>query len=276
MLSQLFYVLAHSLVKMGHAWLSLSVLLMARFGVSAAVLFCIYALSGAWRRPSGKTGSNINLLVFRAVMGLSSMSCYFYALRIGPLGRGNLIFSLGVLWAYVFAVLLKHERPTTRSVLGMCTALLGLSLLFVVRGEGGNIYADLAALVGSLFAGLVMVTIKFLRREHSSRQIVTWFYGLGAVLLIPFVSLDGVVWSWPLVGLVLGIGIAGLLAQWMMTEAYKAVPGSVASSMNLLGTPMMMGSGMLFFAESFQGMEMLGAVCIMIGLVAIVWPRREL
>jgi len=276
MLSQLFYVLAHSLVKMGNAWLSLSVLLMARFGVSAVVLFGVYVLSGAWRGSSEKTGANIKLLIFRAVMGLSSMSLYFYALRVGPLGRGNLIFSLGVLWTYIFSILLKHEKPTTRSILGMCTALFGLSLLFVVRGESGNLYADLAALVGSLFAGLVMVTIKFLRREHSSRQIVTWFYGIGAVCLIPFVSIQNIGWSWPLVGLVLGIGIAGLLAQWIMTEAYKSVPGSVASSMNLLGTPMMMGSGMLFFSESFQGMELLGAVCIMIGLVAIVWPRRAL
>jgi drug/metabolite transporter (DMT)-like permease len=157
----------------------------------------------------------------------------------------------------------------------MGCAVFGLGLLFIIRGQDGNLTADLAALAGAICSGGVMVTIKSLRRTHSSRTIVTWFYGVGAVLLLPFFSRQNVTFTWPLIALILGIGIAGLLAQWIMTDAYKAVPGSVASSMNLLGTPMMMVSGMLFFAETLHMIEMAGAICIMTGLVAIVWPNQS-
>jgi len=311
-LSQVFYVLAHSLVKFGNAWLSLPLLLMARFGVSSVILFGInasmatYARWGTWRRaPSGLAlspnasdtppldqcgvasqhqpnkkfiariilNSANQQLVLRALLGLASMAFYFYALRIGPLGRGNLIFSLGVLWGYIFSIIGKQESPTWRTSLGMLCAISGLGLLFTIRGENGNIYADLAALAGSLCSGMVMVTLKSLRKEHSSRTIITWFYGVGAVWVLPFVSLQNVTFTWPLIGLIIGIGVSGLLAQWLMTDAYKAVPGSVAGSMNLLGTPMMMVSGMLFFSEVLHMVEMMGAFCILVGLVAIVWPK---
>lgn len=278
--SQCFYVLAHSLVKFGNAFLSLPLLLMARFGVSAVILMAIHGL--VWCRDGITektedlpTSPNIKLLIFRAVMGLTAMSLYFYALRIGPLGRGNLIFSLGVLWTYLFSVIGKQEKATWRRSLGFLVALLGLGVLFSVRGAGGNLYADLAALVGSICSGFVMITIKALRRNHSSRMVVTWFYGVGAILLLPFLSFQGVIWTWPLLFLILGIGISGLLAQWIMTESFKSVPGSVASSMNLLGTPMMMVSGVLFFAESFQSLELLGAIGIMLGLVGIVLQKKQ-
>lgn len=280
-MSQVCYVLAHSLVKFGNGFLSLPVLLMARFGVSALVLSGIQILfqlrqcflgSGAPTKPIQR---NIPLLVTRAVLGLLSMSCYFYALRIGPLGRGNLIFSLSVLWAYCFVILLRQERPTWRSVLGIGTACVGLCMLFTIRGHGGTVKADVFALMGSFFAASVMVSIKALRRAHSSRMVVNWFYGLGAVLLLPFFSFSGLTFSWSLLFLIAGIGVAGLLAQWLMTEAYKSVPGSVASSMNLLGTPLMMVVGVLFFSESFHHVEMLGALFIMMGLVSVVWPRLE-
>ncbi len=330
-MSQVFYVLAHSLVKFGNAWLSLPLLLMARFGVSSLILMGIQAatvarcsMRGDWGRkphvcsakpskqknferatpflsPRGGLGgaspkksilarqsrarididgtfrnqANIKQLVLRAILGLAAMAFYFYALRIGPLGRGNLIFSLAVLWGYVFSIIGRQETPTLRTSLGMGAALLGLGLLFTIRGENGNLYADLAALAGSLCSGMVMVTLKSLRKTHSSKTIITWFYGVGALLVLPFFSLQNVTFTWPLMGLIVGIGVAGLLAQWIMTDAYKAVPGSVASSMNLLGTPMMMVSGMLFFSETLHMVEMMGAVCIMVGLVAIVWPKRE-
>ncbi len=287
MLSQVFYVLAHSLVKFGNAWLSLPLLLMARFGVSSMILSGLYAADTTWRFFKTKQASfwhaeyqriaqhNIKQLILRAILGLAAMSFYFYALRIGPLGRGNLIFSLGVLWGYLFAILGGYEQPTWRGALGMGCAVFGLGLLFIIRGQDGNLTADLAALAGAICSGGVMVTIKSLRRTHSSRTIVTWFYGVGAVLLLPFFSRQNVTFTWPLIALILGIGIAGLLAQWIMTDAYKAVPGSVASSMNLLGTPMMMVSGMLFFAETLHMIEMAGAICIMTGLVAIVWPNQS-
>ncbi len=259
--------------------MSLPLLLMARFGVSAIILIAIQLFVWGRARLTQNVGvlpssPNIKLLLFRAIMGLSAMSFYFYALRIGPLGRGNLIFSLGVLWTYLFAVIGKQEKPTWLRSLGFLVALLGLGVLFSVRGAGGHIYADLAALIGSVCSGFVMITIKALRREHTSRMIVTWFYGVGAVLLIPFFSLQGIVWTWPLVFLILVIGVAGLLAQWIMTASFKSVPGSVASSMNLLGTSLMMISGVVFFSESFQALELLGAIGIMMGLVGIVWHKR--
>ena len=314
LLSQVFYVLSHSLVKFGTTRLPLPLLLMARFGISSVILFginaglAVYAIRGPSERhppaptlapddagaplrdscavvalPKPKKNSvdalyrNIlthHQLILRAILGLTAMSFYFYAIHIGPLGRGNLIFSLGVLWGYIFSIIGKQESLTWRTSWGMICTLLGLWLLFTVRGGNGNIYADLSALAGSICSGMVMVTIKSLRKKHSARTIITWFYGVGALLILPFVSLQNVTFTWPLIGLLLGIGVFGLLAQWIMTDAYKVLPGSVAGSMNLLGTTIMMVSGVLFFSEVLHRVEILGTVCIMVGLVAIVWPKE--
>lgn len=266
-LSQVFYVLSHSLVKLGHLWFTLPVLLFARFGVSSAILLpmCVW-------RPMPKSTQKW-LLLQRAFFGFSAMGLYFYALKIGPLGRANLLFSLGVLWGYLFLLLSGQERFYWRSALGIGLALLGLAFLFFGAPDSGTWLSDGAALLGSVFSAGVMVSIKALRNDHSSQTIITWFYGVGALLVLPFLSFDKLVLTWPLAFLVLGVGIFGLLAQWIMTYAYKAVPGSVASSMNLLGMPMMMMVGFLFFSEIFVMTDIVGAASILLGLFVLVVPK---
>jgi len=183
------------------------------------------------------------LLFARATIGIASMSCWFWSLRLLPLSESTLINFLSPVWTAAFGFCILKERITRLEILGMGFSFIGILLVarppFIFRWLGyyeagslvsetsssslsGGLNAEMSrtigagiGITGTMFAGMAYVlTRKIGKRVHSS-VIVNWlslagivYMPLPAYLVEKVVVPRGIQWA-----CVIGIGVVAFGAQ---------------------------------------------------------------
>jgi drug/metabolite transporter (DMT)-like permease len=202
-------------------------------------------------------------------VGCSAMYLYFLSLRYGELGKMYLIFNLGVLWAALLSALILKEKITLPKMLAMTFALLGVFL--ILKPQNLNVFgkAEILALFASVFNGLVIISLRKLRKDHNSYTIIFIFFAFTSLLFsLPAIH------NFKIPNLYFGLliillGILGFLAHIFMTGAYKHVSAATGATMALVSIPLMYVLGVLFFAEKIDLASALGIILFILGLYII-------
>jgi drug/metabolite transporter (DMT)-like permease len=233
--------------------------------LTALVVAAVALARGASLRPT-----NVGMQLVRALVGLASMTCYFFALGRLPLGDAVLITYLSpilvALWSPWGAGEVVPRGVWGASALG----LLGVGL--VARPSGATDWLGLgAALLAAVFAALAYLSVRVLTRTDRPDTIVFWFSAVGAavsaVSFAPGVVLPDVLTAAELVAM----GLLGAFAQHFMTRAY-ARGNAAAVSVYSYATPVFAyGLGFLFRHELPPLTSLVGAACV---VAAGVWVAR--
>ena len=200
---------------------------------------------------------NPKLMLFRSILGVTSIFCLLLSLKLGEFGRSNVLYALGTLWAFFWSLLVLKEKPHLFTLISVPAAFLGLFLIFRPATYVFH-FSDLIALIGSFLTGGVYVSLRKLRQNHSSETIVFCFFMTGFIVFSLLCLLHPEVPT--LKGVLLGItvGITGFLAQLLMTTGYRYCPVSVSSFIKLLNSVLMVGIGVLIFHDNATALELLG------------------
>jgi drug/metabolite transporter (DMT)-like permease len=215
---------------------------------------------------------NVPMQLVRALVGLSSMSAYFWSISRLPLGDAVLLTYLSPIlvagWSWWGA-----GEVVTGAVWG--ASLLGLvGVALVASPSGSTDWAGIAAaLAASVFAASAYLSVRVLSRTDAPEVIVFWFSLVGAVLSSAAFVVQGVVVpDATTAGELVGMGLLGAAAQHLMTRAYAR--GSAARmSVYSYATPVFAyGMGWGFRGEVPPATSVLGAACV---VVAGVWVARR-
>jgi drug/metabolite transporter (DMT)-like permease len=250
-----------------------------RYLLGAAVLFAALLLTRQSLRPPPLLPTVlIGLCQTAAFQGLEQL-----ALLDGGAGHVALLAYTMPFWAVLLAWLLLGDKPSARHWLGLALAALGLLCIIEPWHAMGSVVSTTLAIAGGAAwaAGTVLSKRLFRQQSVSVLSLTAWQMlaggsALGLVALaVPQRPLD---WNWAFIGaLAYSAVLASSLAWWLWSIVLQRLSTTVAS-VSSLGVPIVsVLLAWLILHEQPSMLELLGIVCVLLGLLAIsgVGARRR-
>ncbi|SFL18194.1 DMT family transporter [Lysobacter sp. cf310] len=187
----------------------------------AASLPFVLAWALATVGPAALLRVRWSLHLLRGVLGIGMMAAFVYALRTLPLSTAYSIFFVAPLLITAMSVPLLGERVGPRRWIAIAVGLIGVLVLLRPTGEGMLSLASLAVLGAALAYAISAITVRLLARTDSTQAMMVWLMamlaiGAGALAWPDWVAIRGAdLW------LILGVGVAGGLGQYAITEAFR-------------------------------------------------------
>jgi drug/metabolite transporter (DMT)-like permease len=161
------------------------------------------------------------LHLLRGLLGITMMAAFVYALRTLPLSTAYSIFFVAPLLITALSVPFLGERVGPRRWIAIAVGFAGVLVVLRPTSAGMLTTAGLAVLLAALGYAVSAITVRVLARTDSTQAMVVWLMLLMAVgaglLAWPTWTPLRVEHAW----IILGIGIAGALGQWAITEAFR-------------------------------------------------------
>jgi len=177
-----------------------------------------------------------DLVALRALLGFGAMFCFYTATRMLTVADLSFIHKLQPILVAIVAplVLGRGERGGSRVWLVLVAGVTGCALLLAPQGVAGW-RGGLWGLGAAFFSAGAHITVRKLGATDRPAAVVLWFQiVMTAVAGVVMVGVEGRTPSfapsvWPMI---LGVGIAAVAGQVMLTTAYKlerAAPVAAAS-----------------------------------------------
>lgn len=167
------------------------------------------------------------LHLLRGVLSVGMMVGFVYALRRMPLSTAYTLFFVAPLLITALSVLVLREHVGPRRWAAIVVGLLGVLVVLRPTGDGVLSLAGIAVLLAALGYAIGAITVRVLSRTDSTQAMVFWMLvllALGAGLLAwpEWVPVQRGHWL-----LIAGIGLAGAVGQYAITEAFSRGEASV-------------------------------------------------
>ncbi len=221
-------------------------------------LMPVFALR--WSTPV-ITGAKVHLHVLRALAGLVSMYCYFYALAHMKLAEAVLLAYTSPLIIPVIAFLWLREPMGGRVRAAIIMGFAGV--LFILK-PGLSIFqpVSLIALCAALFASLGMVSIRRMSATELPETIVFSY-----TLLSTIVSAVPLLWAWqtPTGGawvILVFMGLAAMAGQLLMTKGYGLAPIAQVGPFVYCSVVFASIIGWVFWGESLDALSITGSILV--------------
>jgi drug/metabolite transporter (DMT)-like permease len=216
------------------------------------------------RRISFKP-NNKKLVLLRSVFGLSGVALYYTSLGLLNLSDAVIINKLSPFFVIVLSVIFLKEDIKKHQFAALALALIGAALV-VKPGFNFEILPALIGLTGAIFAGGAYTTIRKLSETDHPQLIVFYFCLFSTLVTIPFMAAGQFVVpsSKDLVFLV-SIGISALIAQLLMTNAYRHAPASQLSIYTYANVVFSTILGFIVWHEVPDSLSLAGAILIIAG-----------
>jgi drug/metabolite transporter (DMT)-like permease len=188
-------------------------------GAASLPLVLAWALlSTGWR---GLLRVRWPLHLLRGVLGVIMIATFVHGVRSLPLSTAYSIFFVAPLLITALSGPILGERVDSRRWVAIGVGLIGVLIVMRPTGEGMMTTAGLAVLVAALGYAVSAITVRVLSGTDSTQAMVVWLMaamtvGAGAMAAPGWVPLRGE-HAW----LIAGVGLAGALGQYAITEAFR-------------------------------------------------------
>lgn len=236
-------------------------------------LIFVFAVFGGGRGFQPNRLFKGKLITIRGIVGaLSIIAFYVTVVKIGA-ARAVIINLTYPIFASVIAAIWLKETLSRSAILWMA---VGFGGLMIFLSKDGALLSptpyDLLALAGAIGAGWVVVIIRRLRHEehpstiYASQALYSLAIATPAAVKLP--QLPASAW--------IGLAAAAVIvtiAQLVMTRAYQFMSVSRGSSLQMLLPLVTAAGGFFFFDETFEWLEIGGALMTLIATWRVVMSR---
>lgn len=196
-------------------------------GASSLPFVLVWVAATSGLAPLLRVRWSLHLL--RGVIGIVMMAAFAYSLRTLPLSTAYSIFFVAPLLITALSVPFLGERVGPRRWIAIAVGLIGVLVLLRPSGDGLLSLAALAVLLAALMYAISAIAVRVLARTDSTPSMMVWLLtmmaiGAGALAIpdwVPIRASDG--WA------ILGIGVAGALGQYAITEAFRLGEASLVA-----------------------------------------------
>ncbi|KAA0875406.1 DMT family transporter [Nitrincola tapanii] len=248
------------------------------------LLALLWLLPWILRHPRKLTpGQRLPIHLLRAALGVSAMSCLFYAWAHLPLAQAAMLKQTAPFFLPFIALWWLKERIRSSMLISIFLGFVGIAC--ILQPEEGRWHtAVFIGLLGAFLAATAKVSVRRLGAEESPQTIVVYFAILGSL----FTALPAA-WHWVPISTTDGLwllGIAGLstLAQLLMTRAYTLAPAGQLAAFTYSSVVFAALIGAIVWDEQINALTWIGMfiVCMAAALIlyrrpsaAAVEPHRE-
>lgn len=203
----------------------------------------------------------VGLHFLRAALGVSAMSCLYYAWGHLPLAQSALLKQTSPFFIPLIAFFWLHERVEKIVLLAILIGFLGV--YFILNPQQGVVnYVVLIALLGAVIGSFAKVTVRKMGKTEPSKVIVFYFSLFGTLF-----SLLPAVYNWqPLVINALlwmfGLAITSTIAQLLLSKAYRMSKAGLLAPFTYSSVFYAAILGWFFWMESISFMTVIGMILI--------------
>ena len=212
-------------------------------------------------------GSKRPILLLRALVGLSSLSLYFWALKTIQVGTATSLRYMSPIFAAILSVIILKEKMKP-----IQWALFFLAFLGVLIIKGFNLDVSLlglmAILSSALLVGLVYVLIR--KIGTSEHYLVIIFYFMitsflisGTVCLFHWETPVGIEWIY-----LFASGIVGFIGQMTMTQALQMEETNAIVPFKYSEIIFTLIAGWVLFGEQQNLYSLMGIACILVAVLS--------
>ena len=265
-----FFSIQDAAVKWLTVGLPLFQLMFVRAAVAVPIMLLVLRLrfgQGALRtaRPLGH--------IVRAFTNIAAFLCHYYAVSRMPLADATAIALSAPLFVTAMSGALLGEPADLRRKVALLVGFVGVVVVVQPTGEVDWPGVS-AALVGSVLFALLAIQNRYMSATESTELMV--FYAALGFLIVTGVTMPWV-WQPPSdtqIGLMLGLGLVSLAAQFCITNAYRFAPVFVIAPVEYVVILWAIFYGWLLFAELPTPVMLCGAAVIIGGGLYIVRLER--
>lgn len=256
--------------KLASARLSGSQVAFVRFAVMILPILAVPRLA---RRAF--TYQRLDLLIYRGLFGGVAVLCYFVAIAHVPVGLATLLNYSSPIFSVAFAAGFLGEPVDRRLLAPLAAALFGLALA-VTGGQEAEALLHIGkwgaiGLASSVLSGAALAAIRAARRTESSWAIYGSFTLFGLLATAPFALRSftpPTAWEWFLLAVV---GATSLVAQLVMTYAYRWATNLQAGIISQLTPAVSLFLGVLFLGDRLAALQNLGILLTLAGVIGVAW-----
>src|SRR4030095_15624792 len=157
------------------------------------------------------------------------MAAFFYSVKRLSLADTYAIYMSAPLMICALSVPLLHERVTRGQWMAIAVGLCGVLLMLRPGAGDWATVGGLAAMGSAVCYALSAITLRRLARTETTDSLVFSF-----TLMMAVVSGLIALPSWEPVRIadlhwIIGVGVSGAIAQFLITEAFRRAPASVVA-----------------------------------------------
>ena len=207
--------------------------------------------------------------LFRSGIGVVSMLAIYYAFAALPIAEATALSFAGPLFMTALAVPMLGEKV---GVYRWTAVVVGFAGVLVITRPGRELFnlGALAALLSAFSYALAMISVRQMSRTEHPVTIVVYFHFIGTVamgLLLPF---GWVTPDWIGLAVLVGVGLAGGIGQYLQTQAFRFTPAAVLGPLNYASIVLAGLFGYFIWDEVPTGHALAGsAIVVASGLVII-------
>ena len=160
-------------------------------------------------------------MLWRCTVGLSAMTCYFYAVQQIPLSNAVTLQYTAPLFVALFsgAMLREHVSPLVYG----CIVLSFVGPVLIVSPSLRSVDIDaLVALISGVLSAFAYLAVRGLRTSATPDGVVFWFALFCTLATLPLAASELPRLALPEVLAITGVGICAGVGQTGMTRAYQA------------------------------------------------------
>ncbi|MBI9013638.1 MAG: DMT family transporter [Clostridiales bacterium] len=207
---------------------------------------------------------NNKVLMFgRCAFGLTGVFLYYKSLGLLNLSEAVVINKLSPFFVIVLGGLVLKEKIRPGQFIAVFIALGGIVVL--LRPQMSiDIMPAIIGISGALAAAGAYTIIRELRHSDKPTTIVFYFCLSSTLVTLPFLLSNFMMPTWIQLFQLCMIGIFALIAQLLMTNAYRYAPASqlsIYTYMNIIFSSLW---GVLFWSESLSSTFLTGAGLIIV------------
>lgn len=255
-------------------------LIALRLVISSATLFVILALFSK-KSLKIRKGDAFFFLIFGVFAIASQRIAYFYAVNLTTVTVAAILFYTYPVFVTLLASSILKEKITYREILAIILTFLGVAFVVKVY-DTSSLSVNFLGIIFGVFSSLLFVLYfmmaRKLRDRYASWTLTFFGDGIGALVLIPFISVSFTkMTDFPLQLWLLVLTIAwvpSLLAYLLYSYALKHVKASKGSILSVIEPLSAAIFSTIFIGENLEKPQLVGIALALAGVILLFRTSR--
>jgi len=252
-----------------------SVIEIAFYRNLVACLPFLVMIFGFGRREILVIRSKPSLVGIRAVIGTLSLVTTFAAYSLMPMADTTALLFTSSLFIPVLGVIFLKESVGPYRWAAVAMGFIGVIVMAHPSGEV-NTLGILVALSATLMHATLQIILRYLGRFESPETISFYFFVIGVFLTalpLPFIAVRPTADEIPLL---LGVGLSGAGAQWLLSVAFRNARAAIVTVFNYSSIVWATLFGWLIWGDWPLPTVMAGAAIVIASNILMIWRESRL
>ena len=215
------------------------------------------------------------LVGVRAALGTLSLVTTFAAFALMPMADTTVLLFTSTLFVPVLGVIFLRESVGPYRWSAIAIGFLGV---IIMARPSGQVYAlgIAVALAAAFMHAVLQIILRYLGRYERPVTISAYFFIIGTFLCALPLPLIAVRPTWAEIPLLLGVGLSGAAAQWLLSVAFRNARAAIVSVFNYSGIVWATLFGWMIWQEFPLPTVMAGAAVVIASNLLVIWRESRL